>query len=118
MKAKLNVEKSSVKEWLGTLSEGAMAEQNGKLSKRLYRLVAVPRRRRRSVNLSKIALNTKEGDNVVVPGKVLSSGKISHSVNIAAVEFSADAVKGLRAANCKVVGIREMLGKKGIRIVI
>lgn len=118
MKAKINVEKSNIKEWLKTLADGARSEQNGKLSKRLYGLVAVPRRRRRSINLSKININTKEGDNVVVPGKVLSSGKIGHSVNISAIEFSADALNGLNEAKCKVVDIKKMLGRKGVRVII
>ena len=115
---RLNVEKSSVKEWMDALSAASRKEHYPKLWKRVHSLVAVPARRRASVNLYKIGKYTKEGDNVVVPGKVLSNGEINHKVNIAAIEFSAPALKSLKEANCKIVGIREMLGSKRIRVIV
>ena len=47
-----------------------------------------PRRSRVAVNLSRIARNTKKGDVVAVPGKVLAAGSISHAVRIGAFGFS------------------------------
>ena len=44
-----------------------------------------------------------------MPGKVLGTGAMAHSVNIAAIDFSACA-KSLKDAKCKIVGIKDMLG--------
>ena len=115
---KINAEKSIVKEWLGTLNEAAKGKHYPKLWKRVYGLVAVPTRRRHSVNLSKLDRNTKTGDNVVVPGKVLSSGAIKHKINISAMEYSESALKSLREADCKILSIKEMLNSEKVRVII
>ena len=115
---KINVEKQSVKEWLDALESAAKGERYGKLWKRLHSLVAVPARRRTSINLYRISRHSKEGDNIVVPGKVLSMGPVTHSFNIAAIEFSAGAIKALGEANCKVLSINEMIKADKVRILI
>lgn len=46
------------------------------------------KRRRNAVNLSKINRHTDDGDIVAIPGKVLGSGLLKHSVTIAAFSFS------------------------------
>jgi large subunit ribosomal protein L18e len=54
-------------------------------------------RRRPEVNLWKIDKYSKEGDLVVVPGKVLSEGELSHSIGLVAFNLSKKAeekVKG------------------------
>lgn len=48
-------------------------------------------RRRAEVNLSDIERNTEEGDTVVVPGKVLGSGRLSKDVKVAAFKASGSA---------------------------
>lgn len=115
---KTNAEKSSVKEWMSTIKDASKGQHYQKLWRSVYRLVEVPARKRSKVNLSKIDLNTKEGDNVVVPGKVLSSGVIKHKVSIAAIEFSEQALKNLKEANCKVVDIKDMVKSENVRLII
>ena len=117
---KINAEKPVVKEWLATLSAAAKGERYQKLWKRIYRLVEVPARKRRSINISKLEITTKEGENVIVPGKVLSNGKISHRINIAAMEFSDSALKSLKDANCNVVSIKDMVSDKSrsVRVIV
>ena len=48
-------------------------------------------RRRPEVNISDIERNTEEGDTIVVPGKVLGSGRLSKEVNVAAFKASSGA---------------------------
>jgi large subunit ribosomal protein L18e len=115
---KINVEKDATKKWLETLKAYSGEKHNGEMSKRLYRLVAVPRRSRVSVDLFKIAANSKEGDNVIVPGKVLSMGRLDHKVNIAAIEYSREASEALRASGSRLLGIDEMLKMKNVRIIV
>ncbi len=115
---KINAEKSSVKEWLSTLSAASRGEHYPALWKRVHRLVEVPARRRKTVNLSQISRNSKEGANVIVPGKVLSEGSMDHKVTIAAMEFSKDALAGLNKAGCRVVSLKEMIGSKKVQVII
>ncbi|MDE1871403.1 MAG: 50S ribosomal protein L18e [Candidatus Micrarchaeota archaeon] len=113
-----NAEKSNVREWLAMLDEASRGKHYPKLWKRVHRLAASPTRKKIEVNLSKIEKNTKEGDNVVVPGKVLSTGSLGHKVNIAAMEFSESALKSLGGSGCRIMSIKEMLGEKNIRIIV
>ncbi len=115
---KINAEKSVVKEWLNTLSTAAKQERYQNLWKRVYRLVEVPARRRVVVNLTRIDTNTKDGDNVIIPGKVLSSGEITHKVKIAAMEYSDSARKSLTDAGCKVVPLKEMLNAENVHVIV
>jgi len=47
-----------------------------------------PKRSRIAINVSRIARNTKKGDIIVIPGKVLAAGSINHVVHIGAFKFS------------------------------
>lgn len=113
-----NAEKSDVREWLNVLSAASRKERNPKLWKRVHRLVSVPTRRRVSVNLYKLDKYTREGDNVIVPGKVLSVGEMTHKLNIAAMEFSAPALKRLHEADCKIVRISDMINSDRVRVIV
>jgi len=115
---KMNVEKQSVKDWLATLDAASRGSHYGKLWKRVYSLSAVPSRRRTNINLYKIDKNSKEGDNVIVPGKVLSTGSMSHSISICAIEFSAEARKTLKDANCKVIDIKDMVKADRVHVIV
>jgi large subunit ribosomal protein L18e len=55
---------------------------------RVAELLGKPKRSRVAVNVSRIARNTKKGDVVAVPGKVLAAGSIGHSVVVGAFKFS------------------------------
>ncbi|MGI0133638.1 MAG: 50S ribosomal protein L18e [Candidatus Micrarchaeaceae archaeon] len=115
---KINVEKRDVIEWLDVLSEASRGKHYPALWKRVRGLVAVPSRRRASVNLYKLNKHTKAGDNVVVPGKVLSVGAMDHKINVAAIEFSMPARSALKAADCKMMTIKEMVKADKVHLII
>lgn len=80
-----------------------------------------PTRNRRVVNLSKISRHTKEGEFIVVPGKVLSGGDLNHKLTIAAWQFSEKALDKINQKQSKAISIQELMksnikGKK-IRII-
>ncbi len=81
--------------------------------------IAMPKRKGIHINLSKINKETKEGDIVLVPGKVLSEGELDHKISIAALSFSKSAEKKLKG--CKIVSIEELLKNnkegKGIKLI-
>jgi large subunit ribosomal protein L18e len=73
------------------IKEHAAKEDSG-FWKRIAKELSNSTRRRRSVNIAKINQYTKEGEMVVVPGKVLGVGELDHNVTIAALEFSESAL--------------------------
>ncbi|MBI1974172.1 50S ribosomal protein L18e [Candidatus Micrarchaeota archaeon] len=58
-------------------------------------LMARPNRRRIRVNLWQIGRHAKDGETVVVPGRVLGNGELKGKVRVAAFWFSASASKKL-----------------------
>ena len=114
----VNVERADVREWLDILSAASNGKDSPKLWSRVRYLLEVPSRKRAAVNIYKINRYTKAGDNVVVPGKVLSTGSMDHKISIAAVEFSGTALERLRTADCSIVKIQDMLGAKKVSIII
>ena len=78
------------------------------------------RSQRVTVNLSRINRNTKRADTIVVPGKILGSGSIHHTVTVASFGASEKAKTKLAAAKAKYVSIPELLEKnpKGSNIKI
>jgi large subunit ribosomal protein L18e len=71
--------------------------------------LAKARSQRVAVNLSKINRNTKRADVVVVPGKILASGTLTHAVTIASFEVSDAAKAKLETAKAKYITIPDLL---------
>lgn len=114
---KRNIERADIKEWLLKLEEASHKEQYGAFWKSIYKRVYVSRRRRISVNINRINQYSKEGDNIIVPGKVLSQGKLDHSVNITAISFSEKAKKELAESKSKTISLDDMLKCTKINII-
>ncbi len=80
-----------------------------------------PTRQRREVNLSRLERVTSSDEVIVVPGKVLGSGVLSHSVTIAAWSFSDGARKRIEIAKGTCLSISQLLKKqpdaKNVRII-
>jgi large subunit ribosomal protein L18e len=75
-------------------------------------------RRRPEVNLWKIDKYSSEGDLVVVPGKVLSDGELTHKVSIAAFNFSGRTLEKLKG-KAKVLSFDDLAKEKGrIRVIL
>ncbi len=71
-----------------------------------------PTRQRRVVNVSSISRYTKPNETVVVPGKVLGSGLLAHSVVVAALSFSDGAKERIEQAKGKAITIEQLLKQK------
>ena len=70
-----------------------------------------PKARRAAVNLRQINRNTLKDDTVVVPGKVLGTGSLSHPLTIAAFAVSDSAQEKMKAAKAKCLSIPELVAK-------
>jgi len=79
-----------------------------------------PTRQKRLVNIFKLDLYSKDGETVIIPGKVLGSGDINHKVNVVAFDFSQSAIEKIKSAKGSVMTIQELVQKnpqgKDVRI--
>jgi len=71
--------------------------------------LSASKRRRVAVNLSRLNRYTKEKETVVVPGKVLATGKLEHPLVVAAFAFSEEARVKIAQAKGKSIHISQLL---------
>ncbi len=64
-----------------------------------------------TVNIGKIDVYSEANDTVLVPGKVLSSGSLTHPVTIAAFSYSKKAIKKILKAGGECLFIEELMEK-------
>ncbi len=99
----------------------AAAENNTPLWRRVALDLERPTRMRRAVNISRINRFAKEGELVLIPGKVLGSGQLSHGLTIAAWRISGQALGRVREAKGEFLTIDELLAKnpdgKNVRLI-
>jgi large subunit ribosomal protein L18e len=78
------------------------------------------RRQRVVVNLSNINRNTEKSEVVIVPGKILASGALDHTITVASFEASDAAKAKIDASKSTFVTIQELLEKnpKGSKVKI
>ncbi len=83
-------------------------------------LLSKPSRKRIAVNLSKINRYSKEDDIIVIPGKVLGCGELSHRVTIGAMAFSIQAIEKIKRSGGRVLHILDLIKEnpKGSRVKI
>lgn len=84
------------------------------------RIISGPRRKRINVNLDYIDKEAKDGETIVVPGKVLSEGDVEKKIKIIALDFSENAREKLSKGKRDFSTIQDEIKKnpdaKGIRI--
>lgn len=88
----------------------AASRQNGVgLWRDIARRLEKPSRNYAAVNLSKINRHTGSNDVILIPGKVLASGELDHSVTVAALGFSSQAASKILAAGGKCLEIEKLI---------
>jgi large subunit ribosomal protein L18e len=85
--------------------------------KQLYR----SRSNRREVNIGQLAHVTKDKEVVIVPGKILGSGEISHKLTLWCFTISEVATRKILDAGGKILPLDSLIKKypdgKGVRII-
>lgn len=98
----------------------ASAKNEAKVWKDIAERIAKPRRLYAEVNVSKIERYAKDNETIIVPGKVLGSGKINKKVTVAALSFSESAKRKIENAGGKCLTIMQLLEENpkgsGVRI--
>jgi len=83
-------------------------------------VLSFPRRKRIEMNLNEINKNSKEGETVLVPGKVLSQGELDKKIKIAALNFSEKAKEKIIKAGASSLSILELIeknpGAEGVKV--
>lgn len=109
-----------LKQLIDELKKKAYSD-NAMLWKRIALDLEKPSRQRRSVNLSRINRHTNDGETIIVPGKVLSSGELDKKITIAAWQFSKDAFAKIMKSESKAVTISDLMRQnpegKNVRII-
>lgn len=75
-------------------------------------------RKRAEVNLSKIDKYSKNGEIVIIPGKVLGMGELTKKITICAYNFSGSALLKINQSGSKVITIQDLIKKnpKGSKV--
>ncbi len=87
------------------------ARHNTRIWKRVAELVERPARQHVVVNIGKIERHTRDGDIVVVPGKVLGAGVLTHRVTVAALSASAAARSSIVSAGGTLITIDQLMAQ-------
>jgi len=86
-------------------------ENNVKIWKDVAERLAKPRRKRIAVNVSRLNRYTEKKETVVVPGKVIGTGKIDHPITVAAFSFSEKAKEKIKVARGKTISLLQLIKK-------
>ena len=88
---------------------------------KLSHVLSGPTKLQYSVNLSQLDKDSKAGDTIVIPGKVLSQGEITKKLRLCALSFSSKALEKMKKNKSEAVSILEEIKKnpkaEGVKIV-
>lgn len=91
--------------------ETILAAKKNKSWNKIAQLISGSKKKYSSVNLKEIDKKSKEGDTIVVPGKVLASGNLSKKIRICAMNFSESAKEKLKDSKTEGVMLIEEIKK-------
>jgi large subunit ribosomal protein L18e len=113
MKSKTKIEKQSQKKNNPILVETIRAAKktNSKFWLEIASVLSSPRRNAIALNLNEIEKITKEGDSIVIPGKILSQGEVSKKIAVIAFNFSEKAREKLLKTKSPAVNIIDEIKK-------
>tara|TARA_Y100000591_G_scaffold265266_1_gene238778 strand:+ start:237 stop:584 length:348 start_codon:yes stop_codon:yes gene_type:complete len=99
----------------------ASKEHDAPIWAKVADFVQKSRSNQKIVNLTKINQTTEDGNAIVITGKVLGTGNISHKVSISSFSISNSAAKKIIESGGEVLKFSEMIEKfptgKGVKII-
>ena len=120
MKTKTKIDKQLRKKFNKELIQTIIAAKKKDKWLEVAGILSGPRRKAMSLNLEEINENSKDGETIIVPGKVLSQGEVSKKIKIVARNFSEKAKEKLLKSKTPFSSIIEEIKKnpdiKGGRI--
>lgn len=120
MKSKTKISNQLERKSNSTLIKTVLAGKKNEAWVGVAGMLSGPRRNKTCINLEQISKNSKTGETIVIPGKVLSQGEIDKKVKVVALSFSEKAKEKLLSAKCEVSYILDEIksnpSAKGIKI--
>ena len=121
MKSKTKISKQLERKSNSKLMETVIAGKKQEAWIGVAGVLSGPRRNKICINLEEINKDSKAGETIVVPGKVLSGGEIDKKIKLVAVSFSEKAKEKLLSAKCDVSYIIDEIKSnpsgKGIKVI-
>jgi large subunit ribosomal protein L18e len=121
MKSKTKISKQLERKSNSNLMETIIAGKKNDAWNQIAGFLSGPRRKRTCINLEEINKNSKAGETVLIPGKVLSQGEIDKKIKVVAFNFSEKAKEKLLSAKCEAISILDEIksnpSAKGIKII-
>jgi large subunit ribosomal protein L18e len=111
MKTKTKIDKQIQKKSNKELVETIIAAKKKDKWLKVARILSGPRRKAISLNLEEINENSKDGETIIVPGKVLSQGEMDKKIKIVALSFSEKAKEKLLKSKIPSLSIIEEIKK-------
>jgi large subunit ribosomal protein L18e len=111
MKSKTQISKQESKKTNSELVETIRETKNQKEWMPVASVLAGPRSNWKSVNIGTINNKIKEGEKIIVLGKVLSQGEVSKKFKVVAFGFSESAEEKLKKSGCEISTISEEVKK-------
>ena len=111
MKTKTKIDKQIQKKSSKELVETIIAAKKKDKWLKVARILSGPRRKAVSLNLEEINENSKDGETIIVPGKVLSQGEMNKKIKIVALSFSEKAKEKLLKSKIPSLSIIEEIKK-------
>ena len=120
MKTKSQIEKQIKRKRNTELVKTIIAAKKDEEWFKIAKILSSPRRKRVNLNIEEINKKVKEGESVVIPGKVLSQGEIDKKIKVIALNFSEKAKEKILKSKSEISSIIEEIKKnpkaKGIKI--
>ena len=120
MKTKTYIEKQTKRKTNPELIETIRLAKKHTKWQEVAGVLSSSRKMWKNANIEEIDKATKEGDVIVIPGKVLSEGEINKKIRVVAFNFSERAKEKLLKSKCELLTIIEEIKKnpeaKGIKI--
>jgi len=107
MKTKSLIEKQLKRKTNQDLVKTLIAVKKQKAWLKIAGMLAAPRKNWANLNLQEINQQVKEGEKVLVPGKVLSQGNVDKKIKIIALGFSEAAKEKLKNSGSQISSIME-----------
>ncbi|MDE1811600.1 MAG: 50S ribosomal protein L18e [Thaumarchaeota archaeon] len=100
---------------------GASKKNNAPIWERLADLALKPTRAKRIMNLGQLDKLVSDNDVVVVPGKILGTGSLSHKITLCSFSISTTGAKKITQSGGKISDISQIIKDhptgKGVKII-
>lgn len=111
MKSQTKINKQVQKKTDNSLKELVIAMKKKSHWKPVAEILAGPRRHWMNLNIQKVSDLAKNGETIVVPGKVLSLGELDKKITIIAVNFSKQAAYKIKKSGSEALTMHEGFNK-------